>query len=545
MDNVNPLGIAGWSSLLSDGLAGGQRDGDARAPKVQSSRVPLDTRAAGASSFDFYGMARTVATGARLTYDNPADAYSSALAVITPFSADNYWRKMVLDKNPLDKIDPWKLMELMADISPEISRALSDFVLFCNPGFEAVALKPGTDKQDKEAQKALDAMLDKLRELYGSPKVVIDRLFINAALRGALFSETVLDDDGREMVDFVTPDPAFVAFRKVTDPARGKVWQLGQYQNGKFIVLDRKTISYIPIHPLPGRPEGRPLFSAALFSALFLLGVLHDLRRVIQQQGYPRLDIEIDFEAFQESMPEGIAEKPEKWLEWTEALVKQVENAYSGLEPDDAYIHGNFIKVNKQTVGATNSSSLGAIDGLFKAIERMCTRAAKSMPLLMATTDGVSEANANRQWEIYVAFIKSIQQLCETMLEHQFGLMLQAQGVFAKVDWKFAELRAAELLRDAQVELLKTSIARQQYDNGSINAEQMAQKSTGNPKGKADAPAPRQAAPTKPAEIADPANTNADPGSNRSNGHQRSFGADLVALVQTHTNGAGAAHTTQ
>jgi hypothetical protein len=163
----------------------------------------------------------------------------------------------------------------------------------------------------------------------------------------------------------------------------------------------------------------------------------------------------------------------------------------------------------------------------------------------MATTDGVSEANANRQWEIYAAFIKSIQQLCEAQLEHQFGLALQARGVAATVDWKFAELRAAELLRDAQVELLQTMTARTQYDNGSISADEMAQKSVGKPK--ADAPAPRNSASANPPQGTEAANTNADPGSNRKvngNGH-RNFTSDLVALVREHTSSTIETHTVQ
>lgn len=540
MSKVNPLGLLDWEP----------QDGASAAERMPSSmhkpRVKTEKRAATTRAADAYGFGRTLAGNTRrVTFDTPSDAYAGALSVIRPFSSDNYWRTLALDKNPLDKVAPWKLMELMADVSPEISRALSDFVLMCNPGYEAKAMKPGTDKQDKEAQKVLDELIARLRTLYGSPKVVIDRLFINAALRGSIFSELVLNEAGNDMVDFATPDPAHIAFRRTIDPERGPIWQLGQYQAGRFVVLDRPTISYIPIQPLPGRPEGRPLFAAALFTALFLLGVLHDLRRVIQQQGYPRLDIEIDFDKLKDSMPPEMGTDPDEWMEWANTVVKAVQDAYGQLEPDEAYIHSSVITVHKQTVGATNTSSLGALDGLFKAIERMCTRAAKSMPLLMATTDGVSEANANRQWEIYAAFIKSIQQLCEAQLEHQFGLALQARGVAATVDWKFAELRAAELLRDAQVELLQTTTARVQYDNGSISADEMAQKSVGKPK--ADAPEPRNSAKSVPPQGTEAANTNADPGSNRKvngNGH-RNFTNDLVALVREYTSTTIETHTVQ
>jgi predicted flap endonuclease-1-like 5' DNA nuclease len=37
----------------------------------------------------------------------------------------------------------------------------------------------------------------------------------------------------------------------------------------------------------------------SLFPALFLLGLLHDVRRVVQQQGYPRLDLEQELQQVQ------------------------------------------------------------------------------------------------------------------------------------------------------------------------------------------------------------------------------------------------------
>lgn len=525
MSQVNPLGLSGWN-LSADGTS--ERAAAADLPLPVASK-----RAAGLP--DRYDFARTVAGSSRVTTDTPADMYASALATVAPFSADNYWRTIVLDKDPLSRISSWKLMELMADVSPEISRALSDFVLMCNPGFEARAVRPGTDDQDKVAQAELDAMIATLGRLYGSPKVVIDRLFIAAALRGAFFSETVFDEEGRELIDFATPDPAYIHFRRVRDPQRGPVWQLGQYQNGQFVILDRPTISYIPIQPMVGRPEGRPIFSAALFTGLFLLGVLHDLRRVIQQQGYPRIDIEIDLEKLKESMPEDMGSDPEVFMEWADSVVKLVQSVYSGLEPDDAYIHASFIKVNKQTVGATNTSSLGAIDGLFKALERMCTRALKSVPLLMGINEGTTETLANRQWEVYAAFIKSIQQLCEAMLEYQFGLGLQAKGVYATVEWRFAELRAAELLRDAQVDLLKATVAAFKYSQGWISQDQAAQQGAGLIK--ADAPEPRNT--TTNTGAGNVANLQADPGSQRevsSNGTPALQG-EIMRTFRRHTMG--------
>lgn len=471
--------------------------------------------------------------GGRASIDRPEDMYASGLAVITPFGADDYWRNFSLDEKTLDRVSPTKLMELLADISPEVSRALWDFLRMCNPGWAAKAVKPGTETQDKQAQPVLDAMLKQLKDMYGSFDVVIGRLFISAFLRGAFFSEIVLDVDGRMMVDLVTPDPAFVTFRRAIDPLRGAVWQMGQWQGADWVPLDRPTIRYIPVDPFPGKPDGRPLASSALFTSLFLMGMLHDLRRVIANQGYPRNDIQWEFEKLLAMMPEEDKENPQKVKEWADNLQRSIETAYEALEPDDTYIHSDAIKVN-QPVGSLNASSLGAVDGLFKGLERMATRALKTMPLLMATTDGVSEANANRQWEIHVAGIKALQHLCESLLEWEFGLALQAQGIAASVQFRFSELRAAELLRDAQVELLNINAARSKYDNGWITQDEAALQGAG--KTKAAEKEPRAAAPPSITAPTPPTDMNADPGSNRTAMNNRSSLADkMIGLVVEHT----------
>ncbi len=189
--------------------------------------------------------------------------------------------------------------------------------------------------------------------------------------------------------------------------------------------------------------------------------------------------------------------------------------------------------VLNQPVGTLNATSMGVVGELLKALERMATRALKTMPLLMATTDGVSEANANRQWEIHVAGIKSIQHFAESILEAHFGLATRAKGLPGRVEFRFTELRAAELLRDAQVELLMTEVARQQYDNGTLNADEMAAKSTQGVKEKADVEEPRTSAEkssllgTSPGVIA-AAGTNPEPGGNR--GRRITFD-DLVRMT--------------
>ena len=419
-------------------------------PKAtKASRVPLSARAV---------------AGGRVSQDHAEDWLVGNWMVTPPEDFDEEWRLGNFDANTLSKITPARLTEILSDLSPEIGRALWDFMRLCNPGHELTAFRPASETAYPKAQKALDAFNERLNEQHGTVDVLYGRLFMDCFWRGAILTEFVADEAGRAPVDIAAPDPNCVRFRRRKDAVRGTVWELGQWQAGQWVSLDLPTVRYVPVDPALGSPYGRPMVSAALFTATFLLAMLHDLKRVVQQQGYPRLDISVDLEKMLDSSEE-VAHDPVKVQDWANGIIAQVIAAYAQLEPDDAYVHSSSVTVNRP-VGAVDASSLGAVDALIKALERMATRALKTMPLMMGLDQSTNEADSNRQWEIFAAGIKSIQHYVETTLERNYTLALECQGIQAKVVMRFAELRAAEELRDEQTRTMRINNARAEFEAG-------------------------------------------------------------------------------
>lgn len=415
----------------------------------------------------------------RVSVDSPDTVLSDSWVLVPPNDYESNWRTLNLNAAHLDAYPPHELLDMLVDLSPEISRAYWDMLRLCNPGWECKAYQPGSeDTEHAQAQAALDAFLDTLRDQYGSVDVVIGRLFGGAFLRGAFCSEIVLDGAGRVPVDLATPDPYSVRFRKRFDSVRGEVWQPGQWQGGEFVPLDVPTFRYLPVDPAPGVPYGRPLAAPALFTALFLLGLLHDIKRVIMQQGYKRMDISIDTEqAIAAYQMDNMGKAT--FMEFVAAVIAQVKTSYAALEPDDAFIHSDFIVLN-DPAGTIDSDSIGAIDRIIEKLERQATRALKSNSLLMGNDESASETDSNRRWEIHVAGIKSLQHYAENMLDSLLQLALEAQGIQARVEFRFAELRAAEELRDAQVEQLKIANAAAKRNEGWISQDEASQEITGH-----------------------------------------------------------------
>jgi hypothetical protein len=358
------------------------------------------------------------------------------------------WRLENLSADELRRMSPADLIARMVRISPEMSRAYYDYLRMANPGWELKALTPGTETPNPAGQEYLDACMLQLSRRHGAVDVVWNRLLTNGYIRGALFLELVLARDARTFADLVIPDAYSARFKLVDDPdIGGQKYQLVQGTGRDEVVLDRPTIKYIPIDPLPDTPYGTSPVAPGLFPALFLITMLLDARRVVAQQGWPRLDIMIDIEQLIAAMPIEDQQDPAKVKAMVDEAVNQVAASYSDLAPDQAWVHSSTITFGTP-VGAIGS--LDGVDALVSVLERMAIRALKSMPLLFGMPEGVSEANANRQWEVHVQGIKAIQGLAEEALSSVLTLGLEAQGIAAVARFRFKELRAAEELRDAQ-----------------------------------------------------------------------------------------------
>ncbi len=434
---------------------------------------------------------RTSLPGGRASIDTTSTFPSATWLIMPPTSYEQNWSLMTIDAKSMERISPLQLMEVLADLSPEVSRAHWDFLRLCNPGYEVYAYPLAGDNIDQELPAGKKAIDDFIAHMAGQERngntfeVILGRLLTGTFFRGAPCAELVLDERGRYPLDIATPDPASIRFRRRTDPVLGQVWQAGQWQYGSdFVPLDRPTFFYSPVDPMPGSPYGRPLAAPAMFSCMMLIGMMHDLKRVIQHQGYERLDISVNMTKILEAAPH-LASDPAAFQRMEAQLVSEVSNAFGQLEPDDTYIHTDTVVLNKPV--GVSQASLSGIESVINMLEHMAARALKTMPINFGLEAREGDLQANRSFELFNAGIKSIQHLVEEMLEGLFTLALQAQGIQARVEFRFAELRASEELRDRQSEQLGILNEAAKRDQGWQSQDEASENITGTP---AVSPAP-------------------------------------------------------
>lgn len=383
-----------------------------------------------------------------------------------------------MDSDLLRKKTVGELIEIAKASSPEISRAIWDFHRASVPGWECRVIDPATEGEHRQGQEIIDAFRRRLSLYHGGEEVLYTKMFTAILIRGSVLSEVYFEPDSRTPVDIAVPDPKTIKFREVDDALRGRRWQVGQFQDDEFVPLEGETIRYVALDPMPGKPYAQSPISAALFPAIFLLGIFQDLRRVIANQGWPRVDVSIDVEGIQEMLAEAldddnIAENGDVIARVLSSITSQVEEAISTLKPGDWYVHSSIVTVN-DAVGTMDSTAIGEVTSVIEALERVAVKAVKTMPILQGISDAASEANANRQWEMWAAGIKALQHLVENSIQNHYDTVLQANGINAKTIFRFSEIRAAEELRDAQTLMMKIDNAIKAEQAGYMEADEAA-----------------------------------------------------------------------
>lgn len=415
----------------------------------------------------------------RASFDSESTIQTSNWLIFPPQDYESHWRLMNLDVAHLDRHTPKELIDMLADLSPELSRAIWDVERLCNPGWEYRIYNLGDDDViNVEGKAHVDNFFERLRKEYGSVDIVLGRFFMGAYLRGGFCAELVLDGEARDSIDLVAPDPYSVRFRKRIDPLRKEVWQPGQWQGTEFKPLDIPTFKYLPVDPAPASPYGRPLAAPALFTLIFLLALLHDVRRVVMQQGYKRMDIVLNSQMAEDSFnfdSQGFANVGA----YMRGAIDAVREAYRRLKPDDAFIHTDLFTLNPPA-GTIDSDSISAIAQIIEKLEKMAARALKSTSLIMESGANPNENDSNRRWEIHAAGIKSLQHLCENMLESLLLVSLQAVGIQARVQFRFSELRASEMLRDEQTRQMRLQNNVGEYQAGFVSQNEASNNQVGH-----------------------------------------------------------------
>ncbi|WP_243643887.1 hypothetical protein [Paenibacillus pinisoli] len=255
-----------------------------------------------------------------------------------------------IDLTNLQSYTAEELLELLISVHPDVSYALYTYLRMGDTPLTFTAKKVN-GKDDKNGQR----MLDELKRILNSPLPspgyqhgrsldkldTIQRMMI--MVRGACAGEVVLNENCNDVIDIVSVDPSLIWFRReqntdrltprqyVKHPKRrsGEEW-FGQYKK-----IDTPTFIYEEFDPMVDDPYGRTPMLPVLQIVFFHLQVLQDLKAVVHNQGYPRMDISVMEEIMIKYMPKNIANDPAKQSAYLKNRLEEIQSHFESLNPDD------------------------------------------------------------------------------------------------------------------------------------------------------------------------------------------------------------------
>lgn len=339
-------------------------------------------------------------------------------------------------------------LRLIRDRDPDAAQAVNNFQLLLSPGYHSEARNG--EEIDEQAQTYLAELDARVGSEYGGGMDgIIDVLTLTLITQGAIALEIEISDDLSEVVDVHPVDPARITAKREKTTQR-LMWgmQVGRGVEGAdadgFLEFNPRQFRYMPLHPDVDDPYGRSPIFASLTAIFFKVQVLEDLRAVVHNQGYPRIDAEIVEEVIANNLPAGTT------IEQRQSLVADMQTALQQslamLNPDDAIIHPGSVKFTYLQPGGT-AIDIAALDAI---LDKQIISGLKQLPVLLGRNEGATTTHASIQFKIFALLIESMQRRIKRMIEFVHTTALRIAGFQCTAHVRFDELQTNDRLIDAQ-----------------------------------------------------------------------------------------------
>lgn len=349
-------------------------------------------------------------------------------------------------------------LRTLRDLEPSASHAVWNYLRMINPGHDLrTYMFDGEGSETKEegpAQSYLDDLARRVGTEYGGG---LDQLHNVLALglvtSGAVCAEVAPTADLDDIEDWYPVDPSLIAFRR---DEKGYLIMGQRFRDGSFVALNANQVFYVPLDPDVDDPYGRPPLLPALSTAIAKGQMINDLRAVAHNQGYPRLDVIIDWKAIREAAPPQLDQpgNEEAFKTWTEEVLTNIVSDYEALQVDDTFVHYDWVKIGM--VGG--AAGVGAFDfaSLEKILSRQLNSALKTLPILLGINETTSETHGSIQWQIQAQGVQALQRLIKRVIEKLANTSLQIAGYQAHAKVEYAEIRTVDRLFEAQSDFFQT-----------------------------------------------------------------------------------------
>ena len=248
---------------------------------------------------------------------------------------------------------------------------------------------------------------------------------------------------------------------------------MGQETRLGFKYLDDDPlVKYLGFDRLTDNPYGRPIVGPAVHSSVFLLGLIHDLRRAIANIGLSRIDYQLDAEELLKLIDRNpdIAGDDEATAQFINDHIAEVQRVLSNLDVDDDYVHMSTVQVNYATNPMT--VNLSGLQTVVDTLQNNVVNGFKGISALINVLNSTTETHIRSQLEYFVSAIQSLQNEVSDMFETYFDIGNQVQGLQGETNFKFRRQRTADKKATAEIEEIRTNTVISKVDAGIVSPEE-------------------------------------------------------------------------
>lgn len=202
-------------------------------------------------------------------------------------------------------------------------------------------------------------------------------------------------------------------------------------ESSEKISLDIPTFFTASFRRDPTSPYTYSYFVSSINTIAARQQVINDLYRIMQVNGYPRIEIKVLEDIVLKNAPASIKNNPDELRSYVSSIVQNVANSFNGIRPDQPFAHTDAIET-----GVINEKAAGVALQISEVVD---TLNAQNQAALKAVSSflgrggqGVNTATVEAQ--IFAMNAEALNEPIDYILSEAFTMALRVMGFDGKVE---------------------------------------------------------------------------------------------------------------
>jgi hypothetical protein len=331
--------------------------------------------------------------------------------------------------------DSSQLLRALYETDGLVSTAISSMVRIASSGMQHAAYYTGTNEFSREGMQVVERVISSFDTLWDytqgysdkrSLDANVESMLLEVALSGGVGGELVLNK--QRLPDRLIPIDYSSIIWKSDGQGGRKPWQKRKNVKpgqGTEVSLDVPTIWIAESAKPLDRVYGVSYMVASLKRLVHYDEFIEDMRRVIRQNGAPRLLVKLNEERVLRSAPTGVKNDPKKLRKYMQDVQEAVETRVKNLSPEDSLVYFDSVDIDSVDTAGEKKDYKDLLD----ALSGLTASAMKSNPSILGLRLGGSQNTSSTESMLFTHMAQMLQGPVEEVISRALTLAVRLHGV--------------------------------------------------------------------------------------------------------------------